>query len=375
MQRMRLNADVLTAGNHPVQGWSGGSAPFRQRWPWLGGDLQTLRDTLRVERLPQERSPLLAVPVGGSERLAVRCDPPMANGEGAEPRGLVVVLHGLGGHSGRQGVRRLGWLLQRCGFAVWRPNLRGAGPGRELAAGTYAAACNRDLLPLLAEARRRAGGLPLLGAGLSLGGTVLLNALLEQPGGLDGLACVSSPLDLEACSARIAAPRNRIYARWLLRRLIEQTVADPGGLTAAERTALLGGRPPGSIRDFDAAITAPRWGYGSVEEYYAAASPLPALLQPGTSGAGLPPALILQADDDPWVPAEAAHRLAGALAAGAAAVDRNSWQVLITRHGGHNGFHGRGDQGGGSWSDRCVAAWLLARAAAAASGDGPAARP
>ena len=72
------------------------------------------------------------------------------------------------------------------------------GAGAPLASGTYAALCNRDLRPALRVARQLADlltagnpSLPLFGEGLSLGGTMLLNAQLEQPM-LDGLVCVSS---------------------------------------------------------------------------------------------------------------------------------------------------------------------------------------
>jgi predicted alpha/beta-fold hydrolase len=205
-------------------------------------------------------------------------------------------------------VRRLARVLQHAGCLVWRANLRGAGPSRDTSRGTYAAACNRDLLPLLAALRSRAAGLPLLGVGLSLGGTILMNALLAQADAFDGLACVSSPLDLEACSRQIERPRNRLYASWLLRRLIAQTRADPGWAAAVEADPGLIALPRlRRIRAFDALITAPRWGYGSVEAYYAAASPLPRL----RAGAALPPLLLVHALDDPWVPALATRRLAG----------------------------------------------------------------
>jgi uncharacterized protein len=330
---------------------------FRQRWPWIGPDLQTLRDTLRPPRLGPDTGEPLAVEVGGGEQLLVLRDPPLA-----VPAGLVLLVHGLSGSAGSSGVRRLGGCLQQAGFAVWRLNLRGAGAGRPLAAGTYAAACNADLLPVLEAARRRAGGLPLLGVGLSLGGAVLLNAALAEPGTLDALVAVSSPLDLAACAQRIDQPRNRLYQRWLLRGLIRQTLADPLGLSAAERELLAGPERPRSLRAFDAAITAPRWGYADVDAYYAQASALPRLL----AGAALPPArlpraLLLHALDDPWVPAAAAEQLAVTPAPGL--------EVLLSPHGGHNGFHaaGRRCQATGtpaqgmpapSWADRQVVRWL-----------------
>lgn len=318
--------------------------PFRPRAPWWGGDLQTVRDSVRPVPLPPERGIPQRIPLPDGAHLLGLLDPPELGPhlpETPAPLGLVVALHGLGGNSDGEGVRRLGWTLQREGFAVLRLNLRGAGGGRELAGGTYAAECNRDLLPALRWARRLAGGAPLLGAGLSLGGTVLLNAQLEDPL-LDGLVAVSSPLDLAGCCARISRPRNRLYVRLLLERLRHQTLADPAGLTAAERRGLAHVR---GIRDFDALITAPRWGYASVEHYYAAASPLPRLRAPVES-----PTLLVQALDDPWVPAAAAAELAEGQRAEGAGQPR----VLITPSGGHNGFHAPG----GCWADVLASRWL-----------------
>ena len=238
----------------------------------------------------------------------------------------------------------MGVALQVAGFAVLRLNLRGADPGRHLAGGTYAARCNSDLLPVIARALCLAEGRPLLGAGISLGGTMLLNAALASPGALDGLFCASSPLDLGACSAQIERPRNRVYQRWLLKRLVRQTLADPFGVSADEE-AKLQATPPRSIREFDSAVTAPRWGFADVEAYYREASPLQHLVP---ACKAMPPTLLLQALDDPWVPACSAMDLAEALPPEAAI------RTLFTPRGGHNGFHGRD----GCWGDQLAAAWL-----------------
>ena len=331
--------------------------PFQQRWPWLGPDLQTLRDTLRPLALPPERGRMIALAVGsghmavGSGHLAIGSghqllaleDLPIAG----PIKAWVLLLHGLGGSSASPGVRRLALHLQAAGFAVLRLNLRGAGPGRSLAPGTYAARCNTDLLPVLLQARQLAAGRPLLGVGLSLGGTMLLNALKEQPQALDGLVTISSPLDLAATATQIEQPRNRLYQRWLLRRLVAQTLADPEGISDGERQVFQRGGGPQTIRAFDAAITAPRWNYASVDHYYAEASPLADLLAdlPG------PPTLLVHAADDPWVPAEA---VASVAAAGAS----RRLQVCLTAAGGHNGFHGAADGPLGSWSDRLTLRWL-----------------
>ena len=319
-------------------GWSEiAAAGFQARLPWLGGDLQTLRDTLKPPRLPVDKGEPVRVPLADGGQLLALHD------RSQQPLALVLLLHGLGGHSDREGLRRMGLALQAAGFSVLRLNLRGAGKGRALAKGTYAAHCNRDLWPVLACARQLAAGRPLFGAGISLGGTILLNACLEQPDALDGLVCTSSPLDLAACSASIERPRNRIYQRWLMRRLVAQTLQDDSSVTAAERQGL---QQVQTIRDFDDLITAPRWGYGDVGRYYQQASPSPRLNQLVT------PTLLLQADDDPWVPANEALRQQGR---------DGAFEVVISRGGGHNGFHGWGDSPFACWGDRLTAAWLQDR--------------
>ena len=329
-----------------------GLEPFRPRMPWLTGDLQTLRDTLRPVALPADLGTPVPIPVGGGDQLLALLDPPLGS---AAPKALVLLMHGLGGSSSRSGLRRMGITLQHAGFAVLRLNMRGAGPGRSLARGTYAASCNSDLLPALARSRELAAGRPLLGMGISLGGTKLFNALLTGPGLLDGLVTISSPLDLAACSAQIERPRNRLYKRWLLQRLVAQTLADPFGVSAVEREALAGRGslgPMDSIWAFDGAITAPRWGYRSVEHYYREASPLQQLQARGRELA-LPPILVVHASDDPWVPVAAAQALGELKLPGVA--------VLCTDAGGHNGFHARCDGRGaqpGNWGDRLTARWL-----------------
>ena len=349
-----------------------GVASFKQRFPWLGGDLQTLRDTFVTDRLPLDTGKAIeigvpALPSGaaGKGHLLAFLDVPA---DISNTRAIVLLLHGLGGSSRRIGLRRMAFCLLNAGFGVLRLNLRGADPGRDLAGGTYAAECNSDLVPVVTRARKLCevlgrqvkgskGPLPLFGAGISLGGTMLLNVCLEKQNVFekkkpvfDGLVCTSSPLDLSDCSASIERPRNSVYQSWLVKRLIRQTLADPFGINDFERETLCSmtnRRVPTTIRAFDAAITAPRWGYRDVETYYAEASPLTKLCKDMN---GLPPTLFLHALDDPWVPAEAAKKLAERIPFN----EYSRVQVILTEKGGHNGFHGIK----GCWGDRLVEKWL-----------------
>ncbi len=344
---------------------------FKERLPWIGGDLQTLRDTFIEETLPAERSEEVQIPIPsylseslGAGYLLAFLDRPHRSYSCY--KGLVLLLHGLGGSSRRLGIRRMAISLLDEGFAVMRLNLRGADPGRHLAGGTYAAKCNNDIIPALKIARyfsenlkseSKNKTLPLFGVGLSLGGTILLNACLSEEVNnkmnrcLDGLVCVSSPLDLEACSNSIERPRNTLYQRWLLHRLVKQTFADPFPISIAETRklgkVLKGYEKIKNLREFDSLITAPRWGFLDVDEYYRKASPVNSFEDRSSF---LPPTLFLQSEDDPWVPAQAARNLL----MNKSFLRSPDLNMILTARGGHNGFHGVD----GCWGDTVVTKWL-----------------
>ena len=299
--------------------------PFKERIPWIGPDLQTLRDTFASDELPDAHSseilikvpPLKSRKVGGGSLVAYLDKPPIAS----TLNGLVLLLHGLGGSTRRRGLTRMASALVQSNFAVLKLNLRGSDPCRNFVDGTYAAECNSDLIPVLKRAREITyqltkkyecvKNIPLYGAGISLGGTILLNACMCDQSLLDGLVCISSPLDLNECSSSIERPRNFIYQKWLLNRLIRQTLEDPFGIEEREKNALVINkkdkkREINNIRSFDNLITAPRWGYKNVEEYYAKASPFFSLMK---NEKPIPKTLFIQSKDDPWVPFLAAKKL------------------------------------------------------------------
>ena len=345
-----------------------GISPFKERFPWIGPDLQTLRDTFATDELPDAYSseirikvpPLKSRKKGGGYLVAYLDKPSIVS----NINGLVLLLHGLGGSTRRRGLTRMASALVQSNFAVLKLNLRGSDPCRDFVDGTYAAECNSDLIPVLRRAReisyqltedyQSSKNIPVFGAGISLGGTILLNACMCDESLLDGLVCISSPLDLNECSSSIERPRNFIYQKWLLNRLIRQTLEDPFGIEETEKNALVRNkkdkkRKINDIRSFDNFITAPRWGYKNVEEYYAKASPFFSLIKNEKS---LPKTLFIQSKDDPWVPCLAAEKLMEKMKF---SNDQKINQFIFTEKGGHNGFHGNE----GCWGDQVVCKWFL----------------
>ncbi|WP_269625242.1 alpha/beta fold hydrolase [Prochlorococcus marinus] len=345
-----------------------GISPFKERFPWIGPDLQTLRDTFALDELPDAYSseirikvpPLKSRKTGGGFLVAYLDKPTGVS----SIHGLVLLLHGLGGSTRRRGLTRMASALVQSNFAVLKLNLRGSDPCRDFVDGTYAAECNSDLIPVLRRAReisyqltedyQSSKNIPVFGAGISLGGTILLNACMCDESLLDGLVCISSPLDLNECSSSIERPRNFIYQKWLLNRLIRQTLEDPFGIEEREKNALLINRKDkerkiNDIRSFDNLITAPRWGYKDVGEYYAKASPFFSLIENKKS---LPKTLFIQSKDDPWVPFLAVEKLMEKMKF---SNNQIANQFIFTERGGHNGFHGVH----GCWGDQVVSKWFL----------------
>src|ERR1700738_1788437 len=78
------DGDDMSAGTIP---------PFRERAPWFGGDLQTLRNFLRGTPPNLTGGERLLLPVPGGERLAARLD----RRAGPMTRPLIVLVHGLAG--------------------------------------------------------------------------------------------------------------------------------------------------------------------------------------------------------------------------------------------------------------------------------------
>ena len=240
----------------------------------------------------------------------------------------LLVLHGLEGSS------RAGYVLEilrgvsRRGWGALALNFRSCSGEPTRHARSYNSGDPTDALYALARMREAGIQGPLFGVGFSLGGSVLLN-LLAKTGAqcpLDGAAAVSVPFDLDLCADLLdkGPGATRLYKHLFLRSLRAKTLRrcgeDPEGARLIDARAVRRAR---GIRDFDAAVTAPLFGYESAEDYYRQCSSGPQL------HAIRRPTFILTAEDDPIAPARALPKDAA----------QNPWLSLaVTREGGHVGF-------------------------------------
>jgi hypothetical protein len=171
-------------------------------------------------------------------------------------------------------------------------------------------------------------GQPLVAAGFSLGGNVLLKWLGEQgdsvPEQLRAAAAVSVPYDLERGSRHIERGFSRLYTRHFLRTLRGKALAKLArhpGLFDAE---LL--RQASTLFEFDDVVTAPVHGFEGASDYYSRSSSRHFL------GGIKRPVLMLSALDDPFLPREVANDVA------MLANSNEHLSVEFHERGGHVGF-------------------------------------
>lgn len=171
-------------------------------------------------------------------------------------------------------------------------------------------------------------GAPLLLAGVSLGGNVLLKLLGEGGAGLPAAvraaAAVSVPYDLGRGSRHLGRGFGRVYERHFLRSLRRKAtakLADYPDLCSPERLAAAR-----TLLDFDDAVTAPVHGFASADDYYDRSSALRFL------HAVRVPTLLLSAADDPFLPAAVLDEVR------AVAADNPALHVEFVGRGGHVGF-------------------------------------
>src|SRR5262249_38668917 len=149
---------------------------FRSRLPWLGRDLQTLRNFLLRSRAPLDDHPAepLEFPMedGSGDVLLGALHRGAPNGGTGRP--LVVLIHGLGGSEDSSYMRTSAQHFLGLGYPVLRLNLRGAGPSRGRCRFRYHAGRSEDLRHVVERMDERLAAHGMFLVGYSLGGNLLL---------------------------------------------------------------------------------------------------------------------------------------------------------------------------------------------------------
>ncbi|MDM4018578.1 YheT family hydrolase [Roseiconus lacunae] len=340
----------------PNEPWRAIFPPFHPKPPWYGGYLQTARSRLfRLQErdLSDYRVKSLRMPTSddtGDVLTADLLSPP----EGPRhPWPLIVLLHGLGGTSQSSYIRSCAKTLLSEGHRVLRLNFRGAGNSAERCQSIHHPGRSEDLTHVFDAVRKDPKysselNHGVLLVGFSLGGSVLLHFLANEPEGvpISAAITVSAPLDLAATSRELSQLSRRPIERYLLGKMKKEVLRENSCLTDEERVAV---RSANSVWQFDERFTSKHCGFETVDEYYAKNSAERVLDQIDVK------TYLIYANSDPVVPSETYAK-----------IDWQSnarLQPVIVDDGGHVGFHGRDDDA--RWHERCIG--IVARRSEAAN--------
>jgi uncharacterized protein len=240
----------------------------------------------------------------------------------------LLFLHGLEGTIRSHYVGGFFHEAQRRGWSADLLIFRGCGDEPNRAARFYHSGETTDLAFAIERVISESPDTPVLLAGVSLGGNVLLKYLGERgsrvPSRIAAAATVSVPYDLERGARFIGSGVSRIYDRHFLRTLRRKALEKLGRYPGLfDRSALEHAR---TLAEFDDAVTAPVHGFVDAHDYYDRSSALRWL------GAIRIPTLLLSAADDPFLPASVLDQVR------AVASQNENLSLEFTAHGGHVGF-------------------------------------
>jgi uncharacterized protein len=266
-------------------------------------------------------------------------------------RPTLLALHGLNGSSDAHYMRGIAAKAFARGMNVLRLNQRNCGNTEHLAEGLFHSGLTADAAHVLHELTH-VDGLRAIGvAGYSLGGNLALKLAGEYgahaPRSLVAVAAVSPIVEIELCTRALERWENVLY-QWnfvkdLKRRMRRKDRFFRGRFDLAPLRTIR------TVRAFDAAYTAPHFGFRTAEDYYHRASAMRVIERIRV------PALIIASEDDPFVPAQPFHdpRVTG----------NPHIELRLCAHGGHCGFVGpRSADGDGYWAENQVVDFVDAHA-------------
>lgn len=238
----------------------------------------------------------------------------------------LIVLHGLESSSRSSNV--LG-ILQRAHQRGWggiAVNFRGCSGAPNRLRRSYHGGETGDLAWVVEKVQADYPNSPILLAGFSLGGNVLLKYLGEQAGALPasvrGAVAISAPMDLALSARGLTHGFSRVYGNRLVANLKQKTFLKLDQYPALVDADAL--RRVRTLEEFDDLVTGPVHGFANAEDYWAKSSS--ARFLPRIRRA----TLLINAKNDPFLPAEAIP---------VQAVAENAFlQGEFPDHGGHLGF-------------------------------------
>jgi predicted alpha/beta-fold hydrolase len=236
---------------------------------------------------------------------------------------LFVLFHGLEGSSASHYARSLMAAAREHGWHGVVPHFRSCSGPLNLLPRFYHLADSNEVDWVLRRLRNVHGG-PIVAAGVSLGGNVLLRWLgerREDASFIAAAAAISAPLDVHAGGQALSQGFGKVYTRSFLKTLKlkaqRKLVQYPGLFDLDDMLACR------TMYEFDDVVTAPLHGFRNADDYWTRSTTRPLL------PAVTVPTLVLNARNDPFLP-------------GTVLPSRNEVSSAIEldqpEHGGHVGF-------------------------------------
>lgn len=218
-----------------------------------------------------------------------------------DPRRLVILTHGIAGHSQTTYNRGMAKIFADKNWSVLAWNMRGRGSEtvnwREK---NYHLGFTEDLRFVIEHAIRQKHFQEIVLIGFSMGANIVLKYLGEEGDAINpaikASIAFSAPIDAVSCGERIDHPSRRFYTNHILREIVNSTVAKVSLLAPlidVDRLVKVK-----TWHEFDEIYTAPIYGFDSVLDYRRKASAKPFLSKI------VVPSLLISAKDDPLLSAE-----------------------------------------------------------------------
>lgn len=255
---------------------------------------------------------------------------------------LMLISHGLEGHSQRHYVKGMVAHANRNGWDACAWNMRGCSGEPNRKPFLYHSGATYDLDTVLHHIQTAYNYEEIFLVGFSLGGNLTIKYFGEQgedlPDEVTGAVAFSVPVDLTTSSQKLTLPQNKPYMQRFLKMLrtkIEIKEQLYPGLINSDRFGEIN-----DFKGFDDWYTAPLHGFRNAEDYWEKASSrgfIPEIKRP---------LLLVNAKDDPFLTPECYPEDEAKL--------HSLFYLETPDYGGHTGFVADSIINGIYWSERRV---------------------
>lgn len=215
----------------------------------------------------------------------------------AKNKPIFILFHGLEGCFYSPYANGLMDAFAKQGWLSVMMHFRGCSGKPNHLARAYHSGETGDARWVLEYLRKQFPQQPIIAAGISLGGNMLINYLADYQDDpiVTAATAISAPLDLAACSQRIEQGFSKLYCRYLLSSLKQNALKKHHLLKGELGLSSHSIKRVTKLHEFDELITAPLHGFKNAQDYYQRCSGIHRLKEIRV------PTQIIHAKDDPFM--------------------------------------------------------------------------